>query len=225
MKGHLSSAWLLAAALCCASSSHAQLSEAVSTAPVSIQAQPSWQDAALLDKAWALPVASRYKANIEFQHNLTFCGPTSIANVGRSWGLAIDQSVVLDGTGIGTTLGYLPAGLTLDELAGVARHRFASSRVSVLRGLDLNAFRQHLQRANEPGRRYIVNFSRKPLFGQGGGHHSPIAAYLAQEDLVLVLDVNRDFGPWLVKPERLLAAMNTVDGSSGKPRGLLLIER
>jgi hypothetical protein len=62
------------------------------------------------------------------------------------------------------------------------------------------------------------------LFGKGVGHHSPIAAYLEPEDLVLVLDVNEAFGPWLVSTERLFAAMDTIDPSSGKKRGLLLLE-
>ena len=76
---------------------------------------------------------------------------------------------------------------------------------------------------NDPTRRYIINFTRGPLFGTGGGHHSPLAGYLSEEDLVFVLDVNKKYGPWLVKPERLYEAMNTVDRSAGKKRGLLLI--
>ena len=39
---------------------------------------------------------------------------------------------------------------------------------------------------------------------------------------MFVLDVNRNFQPWLVERARLYEAMNTFDGS--KKRGLLLIE-
>jgi hypothetical protein len=67
-----------------------------------------------------------------------------------------------------------------------------------------------------------VNFSRKAIFGAGVGHHSPIGGYLEDEDLVFVLDVNRNFQPWLIERTRLLAAMNTIDGE--KTRGILLIE-
>lgn len=196
---------------------------ASSSAPGSIKALPAYQDAALLARAWALPVASRYKPYIEYQRNVTYCGPTSLANVAHSWGQAADQSRMLEGTDVSTVLGYLPKGVTLDELADVARQKLGKA-VTVIRGLDLAAFRQHLKRSNDPTRRYVINFSRQPLFGSGGGHHSPIAGYLADEDLVLVLDVNSDFGPWLVKADRLWAAMNTVDSSSNKLRGLLLIE-
>jgi hypothetical protein len=76
--------------------------------------------------------------------------------------------------------------------------RATGSNVTVLRDLDLAAFREHLRRANDPSRRYVVNFDRGVLFGTGAGHHSPIAGYLVDEDLVLVLDVNERYGPWLV---------------------------
>lgn len=68
----------------------------------------------------------------------------------------------------------------------------------------------------------IVNFSRREIFGAGTGHHSPIGGYLEAEDLVFVLDVNRDYQPWLIERVRLYAAMDTWDGK--KKRGLLLIE-
>jgi hypothetical protein len=68
----------------------------------------------------------------------------------------------------------------------------------------------------------VINFSRKPIFGGGGGHHSPVAGYLEPEDLVFVLDVNRAFQPWLIPRTRLFAAMDTLDGE--RKRGLLRIE-
>ncbi len=112
-------------------------------------------------------------------------------------------------------------GLTLDELAEVAR-RHTKRTVTVLRDLTPDTFHELLRHANDPGRRYIVNFSREPIFGAGGGHHSPIGGYLEAEDLVFVLDVNLDFQPWLVEGRRLFAAMDTFDGE--KKRGLLQIE-
>lgn len=39
-----------------------------------------------------------------------------------------------------------------------------------------------------------------------------------------MLDVNDKFGPWLVSSERLFRAMDSVDSSSGKKRGLLVFE-
>lgn len=226
--GALNLALSLALSLSLAPAAHADV-QALASLPQAVAsdaAQPhrTLQDPALLAQAWALPVAALYRPAIEYQRNLSFCGPTSLANVAHSMGRSMDQAEVLDGTGVSTLAGYLPSGITLDALAQVARTRFDGARVTVLRGLDLPTFRQHLRRVNEVDRRYVVNFSRAVLFGTGGGHHSPIAAYLEKDDLVLVLDVNRTFGPWLVKPEALWAAMNTPDDSAQALRGLLLIE-
>jgi hypothetical protein len=158
-----------------------------------------------------------------FQQNVSVCGPTSIVNVLHSLHEPGDQSTVLEGTGISTVFGYLPEGVTLDQLAAIARQKLGG-RVTVLRDLDLASFRVELSHANDLSRRYVVNFTRGPLFGVGGGHHSPIAAYLVDEDLVLVLDVNKAYGPWLVKSKRLYDAMNTVDTKAHKKRGLLLFD-
>jgi hypothetical protein len=108
-------------------------------------------------------------------------------------------------------------------LAAIADQK-VGRKVTVLRDLDLAGFRQYLRLSNDTSRRYVVNFTRGPLFGTGSGHHSPIAGYLVDEDLVLVLDVNEKYGPWLAKSERLYEAMNTVDTGAQKKRGLLLIE-
>jgi hypothetical protein len=196
---------------------------AASADAVSIKETRDYQDTALLKKAWALPVAAAYQADIEFQKNGSVCGPTSLVDVLHSLKQAANQESILQGSGFSTVLGYLPEGLTLDQLAELARQKL-QKKVTVLRDLDLAAFREQLTRVNDPTRRYVINFTRGPLFGTGGGHHSPIAAYLSQEDLVLVLDVNKKYGPWLVKSDRLYEAMNTVDATAQKKRGLLLIE-
>ena len=194
------------------------------SAPVaSIKETRDYQDPVLLKNAWALPVAGAYQSDIEFQRNGSVCGPTSLADVLHSLKRTGNQESVLQGSGFSTVMGYLPQGLTLDQLADIARQKL-QRKVTVLRDLDLAAFREQLSHVNDPARRYVINFSRGPLFGTGGGHHSPIAAYLSQEDLVLVLDVNQKYGPWLVKSDRLYEAMNTVDATAQKKRGLLLIE-
>jgi hypothetical protein len=187
----------------------------------SIKKDATYQDAALLERAWHLPVAATYQRRLFFQPNGSVCGPTSVANVERSLGHeASSVDVVLAGTGkcwSGMCLG----GLSLDELAEVARHA-THRKVTVLRNLTLAQFREELTHVNDPRRRYIVNFQRAPLFAQGGGHHSPIAGYLEAEDLVLVLDVNEKFKPWLVKSDRLFKAVDT--GDADQKRGLLRIE-
>ncbi len=191
---------------------------------VSIEKLREYQDPALLKRAFELPVAAAYQqGGLDFQRNPSFCGPTSAVNLARSIGFASDQSNILDGTNVKTTFGLLWGGLTLDGLAELVRARLGK-RVTVLRDLDLAQFRAEMSRTNDPARRYLINFSRRPLFARGGGHHSPIGGYLADQDLVLVLDVNSRFKPWLVKSERLWEAVNTTDRQAGKKRGLLLVE-
>jgi hypothetical protein len=175
----------------------------------------------LIDRAWKLPVAATFNTDITWQSNGSRCGPASLANALRSLGEEeTTEAEVLDGTGMCWT-GFCVIGLTLDELAGVAQTK-TKRKVSVLRNLTADEFREHMRRANDPGRRYIINFTREKIFGAGSGHHSPIGGYLEAEDLVFVLDVNEDYKPWLVERERLFSAMDTLDGD--KKRGLLLIE-
>jgi Phytochelatin synthase len=174
-----------------------------------------------VENAWKLPAASTFRRELTWQSNPSLCGPASIANALRSLGeTATSENLVLAGTGRCWT-GICFMGLTLDELAEITRLK-TKRTVTVLRDLSPDQFQHHLRRANETGRRYIINFSRKEIFGAGTGHHSPIGGYLEAEDMVFVLDVNRDYQPWLIARARLFAAMDTWDGE--KKRGLLLIE-
>ena len=174
-----------------------------------------------IERAWQLPAAKTFHHHVFAQSNLSVCGPASLANVFRSLSEAAKtESEVLAGTGRCWT-GFCLFGLTLDELADVARAHI-NRKVTVLRDLTPDEFREHLRRSNDTSRRYIVNFRRREIFGAGGGHFSPIAGYLEDEDLVFVLDVNENFRPWLIERSRLFAAMNTLDGD--KKRGVLLIE-
>ena len=192
---------------------------------VSIESTATYKDPALIAKAWQLPVAVAYgAATFDYQRNQSFCGPTSVVDVLHSLGRKSTQNDVLDGSKVWTVLGYVvPAGMTLDEEAALMRLK-TGTEVKVLRDLDLAAFRAELPRMNDTSLRYTANFSRGPLFGRGHGHHSPILGYLADEDLVFIGDVNRDYaGPWLVKADRLFQAIDTVDDSTGKKRGLLVV--
>jgi hypothetical protein len=174
-----------------------------------------------IDRAWRLPVASTFKTEVAWQSNSSRCGPASVANTFRSLGEKdTTEAEVLEGTGRCWT-GICFMGLTLDELADITRAK-THRRVTVLRNLTAEEFREHMKRSNDPSRRYIVNFDREKIFGAGVGHFSPVGGYLEGEDLVFVLDVNEHYKPWLIQRERLFSAMDTLDRN--KKRGLLLIE-
>jgi len=192
-------------------------------APVdSIARAPYYQDPALLERAWQLPVARTYPNPLEYQINGAFCGPAAAVNLFRSLGIdRYDQESLFDRAEVSRWKARF-MGLTLDELAGLIRSN-ADLEVAVLRDLTREAFRAHLQRANDPTVRYLINFDRRPLFGVDIGHFSPLGGYLADSDLVFVLDVLDEYKPFLVPADRLYAAMDTPDSETGKKRGLLLV--
>ncbi len=191
---------------------------------VSLRASPTFQSAALLEKAWALPVAAKYPRPLLSQTNPTSCGPTSVANVLRSGGEPTTPSE-LAAHSPGCVNGFCFGGLTLDDLAEASQESSSAWKVTVVRPETVEALRDELRHANDPSVRLVANFHRGPLFGTGGGHHSPIGGFLEEEDLVFVLDVNESYGPWLVPTPRLFEAMNTVDSSSGSKRGLIIFRR
>ncbi len=183
----------------------------------SLRAEPTCQAPELLAKAWALPVARLYVPLLS-QGFTSVCGPTSVANVLRSMGVPSRPNPLRG-------LGLRPMSLDqiAEEAAGVVPLGW---EVRAVRPRTLEELRAELLASNDPGRRYVANFSREPLFGRGGGHHSPVGGYLEGEDLAFVLDVNAGFGPWLVSPARLFEAIATVaDRSTGRTRGLARFER
>ena len=109
-----------------------------------------------IENAWKLPAAATFKNEVTWQSNPSMCGPASVANALRSLNeLAVSESAVLSGTGRCWS-GICFMGLTLDELAEVTRTK-TKRTVTVLRDLSPEEFLRHLRRANETGRRYIVN--------------------------------------------------------------------
>jgi len=187
-----------------------------------IKDQPTYQDKQLLQQAWALPVAATYQDTFEYQVNWAFCGPATVVNVFKSVGIdTYTQSTLFDDTNISYWKARI-LGLTLDELTQIVSET-SSYRVEKLRDLTREEFQEHLLRTNDPRYRYIINFTRLPLFGVAIGHHSPIGGYLVEKDLVLVLDVLDAYEPFLVPSDRLYEAMNTIDSETDEKRGLIRV--
>jgi hypothetical protein len=72
-----------------------------------------------------------------------------------------------------------------------------------------------------------VNYLRKAIGQQTGGHISPLAAYDAKVDRFLILDVARyKYPPVWVKTSDLFDAMNTTDAANdSKTRGYVLVAK
>jgi hypothetical protein len=120
-------------------------------------------------------------------------------------------------------------GMTLEQLHGLLSSLLAGRAVRVERyhgqTLSLSQFRALLRRnLADPADRLLVNYDRRPLGQQGGGHIAPLAAYDPGGDRVLILDVARYRYPavW-VDTARLWSAIRSIDSSSGLSRGLVTI--
>ena len=121
------------------------------------------------------------------------------------------------------------SGTTMDEVANIARHEGVS--VAIFRNVDVdNARRLVLDsvRGKDNGEfEFLVSaYDRATLQQSGEGHFSPIAAYHAGSDRVLILDVARfKYGPHWIPLRTLIEATKPFDESSGLPRGFLLFRR
>ena len=119
-------------------------------------------------------------------------------------------------------------GMTLDQLGALlALHPVA---VEVHHAADggLDAFRAAASEALATRDHFvIINYLRKVLGQQTGGHISPLAAYDEKTDRFLVLDVARyKYPPVWVKASDLFDALNTADASNGgKTRGYVIVAR
>jgi glutathione gamma-glutamylcysteinyltransferase len=119
-------------------------------------------------------------------------------------------------------------GITLDELACLARCNGA--RAEVERGEDhpLAGFRAHVARmaGTADGPRLLASYARGVLDQTGEGHFSPVAGYHAGRDLALVLDVARfKYPPHWVAITTLHAATRTIDPATGRSRGWIVLSR
>lgn len=117
-------------------------------------------------------------------------------------------------------------GMTLDQIGGLLGVYAVKSEVRHAGDSSLDEFRtlatQHL---GNPDRYVIVNYLRRAIEQDSGGHISPLAAYDADTDRFLILDVSRyKYPPVWVRAVDLFAAMNTPDADNeNRTRGFVLV--
>ena len=118
-------------------------------------------------------------------------------------------------------------GMILEQLGQLLESY--SAKVKVYHGADisLEEFRKlAVENLQEPGNFVIVNYLRKAIGQEKGGHISPLAAYNEKSDRFLILDVSRyKYQPVWVKASDLWQSMATLDPDSGKTRGFVLVSR
>lgn len=126
-------------------------------------------------------------------------------------------------TSLETTFG----GMTISELADLLRAHGAEATIHAAADSGLEEFRAIAEdNLKTPGDFIIVNYQRGVLGQKAMGHISPIAAYDAVSDRMLVLDVAAyRYPPVWVSTATLWDAMNTIDTTSGRTRGFVVVKR
>ena len=117
-------------------------------------------------------------------------------------------------------------GMTLDQIGRLLGVYSVKSDVRHAGDGSLDEFRSlAIRYLDTPDRYVIVNYLRRAMGQDSGGHISPLAAYDADTDRFLILDVSRyKYPPVWVKAADLFAAMNTADADNeGRTRGYVLV--
>ena len=115
-------------------------------------------------------------------------------------------------------------GLQLGQLAQVLRSHGLKVETRVVDdSADADAIRREIAANLASGDDYVlVNYARRSLGQEGGGHISPLGAYDEHSDSFLIMDVNPNRASWVwVGSDDLIAAMRTFD--TVENRGYLLI--
>lgn len=119
----------------------------------------------------------------------------------------------------------LAQGMTREEMAETLTHHGVKTRSIAGDTFTDESLRVLLQTAlGDDGQFVLANYFRGTLGQVGGGHWSALAAYDAQTDSVLILDVAKyKYPPAWVGISTLRQAISTIDTTSAKARGLVIV--
>jgi len=119
-------------------------------------------------------------------------------------------------------------GMTLDQLTSVLNSFEGVSAFSYYTdSASVDTFRNMVvETMNSSNQQMLINYHMEVL-GQLmglGGHISPLAGYCAESDRVLLMDVWWETRPCWVKTQDMWQAMDTLDKSSSKKRGFVVVK-
>lgn len=180
--------------------------------------------------------ALKLLAHFTTQKTVTYCGVASAVMVLNAVGLAMpidskhtpyryfnqDDFFNAQVNKIITSEEVQKKGMSLTKLSKVMLSYGLQVKPFYANQLTLKKFRMLLKNALAHHQFIIINFLRTELHQEGGGHHSPIAAYDEQTDRFLLLDVARyKYPAYWAKTRDLWQAMHTMDGNHY--RGFIII--
>ena len=181
-------------------------------------------------------------ANFVTQKNQAYCGVASLVMVLNAMQLQAPSVPEYDPYHTFTQDNFLDShtdtilqrdviakqGMTLDQIAALAVTQPVKADVTHAADSSLDGFRQQARdHLGQPGQFVIVNYLRKAIGEEKGGHISPLAAYDAETDRFLILDVSRyKYPPVWVTAADLFAAMSTTDqDNQNRTRGFVLLAK
>jgi len=176
------------------------------------------------------------------QVNPAFCGPASIAMILNALDVERPPSDLTLGLGlfdqenvftpqteaVKPQSEILRGGMTVDELGGLLAAHGLEAVVTHAEESSLEAFREiAVAQLGERDHFVLVNYLRRAIGQEAGGHISPLAAYDADSDRFLILDVSRyKYPPVWVGAAALFDAMNTPDSDNeNRSRGYVVVGR
>lgn len=170
-------------------------------------------------------------ANFVIQSRPAYCGVASSVialNALRNMEPRLDQSTFFTNAArqIKDPLRVSLTGMSLRQLGELLRAHGAEASVVYASDTDIETFRSIAQRnLMTDGDFVLVNYQRAELEQVEMGHISPLAAYHAETDRFLVLDVAAyKYPPVWVSTKELWDAMNSPLGeSSSRTRGFVVI--
>jgi hypothetical protein len=121
----------------------------------------------------------------------------------------------------------LHQGMTREEMAETLQAQGVKAKSIAGDTFTDDSLRDLLKKAlGNDGRFVLANYLRKSLGQVGGGHWSALAAYDPKADRVLILDVAKyKYPPAWVSLSALRQAIATLDTTSNKPRGLVIVSK
>ena len=121
----------------------------------------------------------------------------------------------------------LAMGMTREEMAETLSRQGVKATSIAGDTFTEESLRALLKKAlGDDGQFVLANYYRASLGQVGGGHWSALAAYDAQSDSVLILDVAKyKYPPAWVSISLLRQAIATTDTTSNKARGLVVVSK
>ena len=209
------------------------------TPQISIEKLPSNLIALDSPKGQKMLAESKYhkdyfnlQPNFVSQSRRAFCGVASsvmAVNTLNENTIPVNQSTIFDRDTreVMHPLKVTFGGMTLSQLKGILQTNQLKAKPIYASDSNIDKFRTSvLDNLNDSRDLVLVNYQRKALKQNGGGHISPIAAYHQESDRFLILDVAAYRYPsvW-VKASQLWQAIDSLDSTSERSRGFILVEK